>query len=370
VKLHATYVNLKNDYLGFWLTHNAKMEAFGINTSQMTASVFRIDNSELKNTFSNYNLQDSFGDVFAVSNGGKLTLGNSTFKNGSLFQAAVSAYGGDVTMDTVSITDHLGIGVLVAQDPDHGQKSSLNMSFSDLTNLGGDGILAFDESNVMLNTVDVSHVNGLGVGLFDSTGDLKRVELDHGVDSGLALFASGLFSHGATVTGNDLKLHDFPNAGIFSADSTVHVSDSEVMNNGYGAQVFSGMYEATQEPFELTGSRVADNKLGIDYQLIGDHEDAASYDVKATDDWWGGPSGPLSATQNCTGEGNMISDGVVFSPWVTSSNFEGRTPADPTSCDGVVIDPIVHGSSDGTTLEHKLELKAKKLEELENIRNP
>ncbi len=41
--------------------------------------------------------------------------------------------------------------------------------------------------------------------------------------------------------------------------------------------------------------------------------------VNAINLWWGSPAGPYHPTMNPTGEGNDVSDGVNFSPWLMSS---------------------------------------------------
>jgi hypothetical protein len=39
--------------------------------------------------------------------------------------------------------------------------------------------------------------------------------------------------------------------------------------------------------------------------------------ITATNNWWGSSTGPTHAS-NPTGTGNAVSDGLIFSPWLTS----------------------------------------------------
>ncbi|MFN8444982.1 MAG: Ig-like domain-containing protein [Caldilineaceae bacterium] len=46
------------------------------------------------------------------------------------------------------------------------------------------------------------------------------------------------------------------------------------------------------------------------------------YEVDVRDNWWGHASGPFHATLNPTGQGNGVSDGVIFDPWSTAPTSE------------------------------------------------
>jgi hypothetical protein len=71
--------------------------------------------------------------------------------------------------------------------------------------------------------------------------------------------------------------------------------------------------------------------------------------VDAEDQWWGDPSGPYHATDNPTGLGNAVSDGVDFIPWATSSCPPGTSRPAPSDFDGDgKTDPAKFDSSTNT----------------------
>ena len=50
--------------------------------------------------------------------------------------------------------------------------------------------------------------------------------------------------------------------------------------------------------------------------------------LDARNNWWGDPSGPFHPTLNPAGQGNRVSDNVLFDPWLTSP--DGAPPAPPS----------------------------------------
>ncbi|MFH0730526.1 MAG: right-handed parallel beta-helix repeat-containing protein [Pseudomonadota bacterium] len=74
----------------------------------------------------------------------------------------------------------------------------------------------------------------------------------------------------------------------------------------------TGVYILNQaEPIAMDGNRIeANTSWGIYSQ--------GSAEVDARDNWWGDASGPWHATLNPEGQGDTVSDGVLFDPWATS----------------------------------------------------
>ena len=121
---------------------------------------------------------------------------------------------------------------------------------------------------------------------------------------------------------------DWTGSGILVIDtsSALDISDNEVHSCDVGMDIESGT------PTTITGNDVHDNSYGfvlwnaaatINYNTV--HENAlygvycalggSFSDVDATANWWGALTGPYHEELNPDGEGDNVSDHVLFEPW-------------------------------------------------------
>lgn len=96
---------------------------------------------------------------------------------------------------------------------------------------------------------------------------------------------------------------DANGAGLSMNAASIYVQDSTFMTNHVGVWV------GGNSNVVVTESRLANNR---DY---GVQNYSAPKLVNARYNWWGAASGPHHPTQNASGTGNAVSDGVLFTPW-------------------------------------------------------
>jgi uncharacterized repeat protein (TIGR01451 family) len=96
---------------------------------------------------------------------------------------------------------------------------------------------------------------------------------------------------------------DANGAGLSVNAATVFVRDSTLANN------WTGVWVAGAASVIVTESRIADNRD------FGVQNDSAPKFVDARYNWWGHATGPLHPTMNPGGQGNAVTDKVLFNPW-------------------------------------------------------
>jgi hypothetical protein len=339
--VHATNINLKYSNNGFTLSNTAALDGFGIIASNFANSVFLIqDGSEVNTTFSTFDLTGSTADSFLLFNNSKFSLGNSQVSNAPAGKTVLVSFGSDTTFEDVSVTKSQGSGAVLFNNPTLSHPSSLTLNYSSFEGVAGDGVIAFDHSVVNMNTGRIANVGGMGVGLFDSVASLDKSTVTQGGDSAISLFDTSHFALGSTLDAEGSEISQFTNIGITSFDGAAHIKNSVIVQNGTGIQASLGRHAVGDEPFEVTGSDVFGNGVGIE-AFINPMDDSV-YEVQATGNWWGDETGPFNNTQNCTGKGNSVSSGVAFSPWAASANYQTTATADPNSCQD-----MMSGQSEG-----------------------
>jgi len=103
----------------------------------------------------------------------------------------------------------------------------------------------------------------------------------------------------------------------------VKVVNSTIIGNGTVGQVFDAVRNTGAASVILGGEADAGNAIYAN-QEYGVHQVALNGIVFATHNWWGDPTGPTHAS-NPGGQGEEISDRVLYTPWLTT------TPELPTS---------------------------------------
>jgi len=85
---------------------------------------------------------------------------------------------------------------------------------------------------------------------------------------------------------------------------------SPTIENSFIHHSGTGIHLQTSSLPTLTNNSKTDNTA---YDI---HNESPQVDVDATNNWWGYASGPFHPTLNPNGEGNQVSDHVLFDPWL------------------------------------------------------
>jgi parallel beta-helix repeat protein len=107
--------------------------------------------------------------------------------------------------------------------------------------------------------------------------------------------------------------------GIYIENASPPLANNIIRNNSVG------LFTAQASLPTLTSNDIFDN---TDF---GIYNADPSVEVNALDTWWGHLSGPQHATKNPEGQGNDVSDYVLFQPWSSQPNNSGAVGVDDAS---------------------------------------
>jgi len=84
------------------------------------------------------------------------------------------------------------------------------------------------------------------------------------------------------------------------------------------------------------------NNISSTTEYGADASNNDGYTIDATHNWWAHASGPYHSSSNPTGEGDKVSDDVMYSPWIDYPPFDEYTSPEST-IDSVDPSFILHG---------------------------
>jgi len=148
-------------------------------------------------------------------------------------------------------------------------------------NCENDGITLYDYSSLNLNKGNISCLHG-GIVLFSEiTADIKEVKINNALEAGVMAFSN-------------------------FESSPITITKSEISGNNYGFIVFDSNITANQNSIHnnLTAGAITYDPL-------------SPFDFDFTSNYWGDSSGPTHIT-NPGGAGDVVSDNIIFSPFLTS----------------------------------------------------
>jgi hypothetical protein len=127
-------------------------------------------------------------------------------------------------------------------------------------------------------------------------------------DSGATL---ELTVEGNQLTGNGATDADGIGIGVEHADGSIiaAITDNTISGWEYGIHL-------NGTPVDAAGSYAINNEISGN-DLFGLYNGGTGT-LNATCNWWGHPSGPYHPTANPDGQGDDVSDSVVFTPWVAA----------------------------------------------------
>lgn len=196
-----------------------------------------------------------------------------------------------------------------------------------------------DSADVKINN---SIIKDNQYGLIVDSGSLDLASST--ISSSYGWWSAGITSWGAQemkIIGNSISGNN--QDGIYLDSASTTISENFIYGN-----IGSGIYKDNDLPATISGNDIFGNSdFGI-YNSLG-----ALATVEAKNNWWGDVSGPYHEILNAEGEGDEISDGVIFEPWLSES-IKIKKPAGFSS---VAFIPGIQASrlyKEGSVFENQL----------------
>ncbi|MEM3166211.1 MAG: right-handed parallel beta-helix repeat-containing protein, partial [Candidatus Methanomethylicia archaeon] len=299
-----------------------------------TVGILIIENAKIN--AQNLNLSFSNWAGIALYNNATLDASN-IFIHNTTWEAIVAFQHSKLNLENISIMD-TGRGITLRD------YSELTISESSIDNVMYEGLFIADNSKAHIEGIEISHVGISGISLYD----YSNITLNNSIiqKSGWANIAAFHQSH---ITIYNTHLNSSDAVGLTLLDrSNVIVNRSNIALNTWGIMAYGnttltihnstiansywegvGAFENTQ--IQITNSTLTLNRLGIStydnatltihYSTITGNRDLGilnrgAIPVNATYNWWGSPKGPYHPTQNPEGDGDKVSDNVIFDPWI------------------------------------------------------
>ena len=127
------------------------------------------------------------------------------------------------------------------------------------------------------------------------------------VCNGQQSVSAGIAICEAAPTIRHSTIHHSSRDGLWAANALLSLTQNTFAGNQVGIHVQNST--VTVEDGEIR-----------DNSSFGIRNDSPDRPVVARFNWWGYASGPRHSATNPQGEGNAVSDGVLFGPWLTFSN--------------------------------------------------
>ena len=101
-------------------------------------------------------------------------------------------------------------------------------------------------------------------------------------------------------------------SGNYSGGISLFNASTQIQNSTITTNQYAGIYLSNSQP-ELNCNNILNNS---NYGIINS---SPSLIIDADNIWWGSDKGPYHPNLNPAGEGNRVSDGVDFTPWLAAS---------------------------------------------------
>ncbi|MFA6551913.1 MAG: hypothetical protein WCT19_00235 [Candidatus Paceibacterota bacterium] len=212
--------------------------------------------------------------------------------------------------------------------------STIRVGFNDST-----GIMLDSNSSLTLASSTVTNgASGSGLIMYRSSADISSSTFSGAwAGDGIALYSA---SYGTTTIPSFLKIR---NSSIFNYDngngisvnnSVADIQSTELTKNSTGIKILGDVKNGTST-VSVHNSRIYDN---YESGLVSNNLTP----VSAENNWWGDASGPKNQSQNPSGLGNAVSDGVDFVPWL-AYDPSLPPPPEPVKKTPVLIVPGILG---------------------------
>lgn len=234
---------------------------------------------------------------------------------------------------------------------------------SQIQHNSGEGIYLYRSNSSVITNCKIQNNNGLysnaGIYLYDdcSNNQINNCIIQNN-PHGISMSKGG---NGNSIT--DCTIQNNEKHGIILQNNENQITNCVIKNNFY-----YGIYLNGNDNI-ITHCTVTDNKIGINIRISSVNNqihynniynnkygiNATDNDgiiVNATNNWWGHTSGPYHYANNTDGEGDSVTDYILFEPW--SKKLLGKKPIayiDEISPNPAIIGKKVefagHGTDDG-----------------------
>lgn len=211
------------------------------------------------------------------------------------------------------------------------EESQINFEKSEIEPMFSDFALLLDGSSLFATSTKISGMNSYGiqasrgsrVSLFDvqmdtifspesssaflmlvgSSAIVTNSTFSNSENNAIELYQSnGIYSD---LSLKDSIIENFGNAGISAVQANLSVDNSLIW---HGVMGIENIFSSTT----ISNSNISENsQYGITAYI-------PAFIVHAENNFWGDPSGPYHQTLNTGGAGNVVSDNVLFNPWLSA----------------------------------------------------
>ena len=236
------------------------------------------------------------------------------------YDTAEWAYGVSVSGGYVYVADgDNGLVIVDISDPtdpmEEGHYDTAGQAY-EVSVCGGYAYVADYDNGLVI--VDISDpTNPKEEGHYDTAGQAYDVSVNGGYayvadyENGLVIvdtvFPTSTLTITASCTLSHLAITNSSIAGVLIDADHVRINSCDIHDNIIGIKIVNGSGMANVQYCNI-----------FDNTLLGiDTSENSGFSVVATNNWWGHPSGPYHPSLNPEGNGNPVSDYVIFNPWLT-----------------------------------------------------
>lgn len=267
----SSFSGMNASFIELYEGSNVSIEDANISSEEDDPiSLFNVSSLELKDS----TIEGNSSYLIGLYLGSEASIDGVEITGNSVYSTIffVSEYSSLNIIDSSILKSKNGLEVA-----EHSILNAENLS----VNCENDGVTLYDYSSLNLNKGNISCLHG-GIVLFSEiTADIKEVKINNALDSGVMAF-SNFEPSPITITKSEISGNNY---GFIVFDSNISVHQNSIHNNLTAGAI-------TYDPF-------------------------APVNLDFTSNYWGDSSGPTHAS-NPDGIGDIVSDNIIFNPFLIS----------------------------------------------------
>jgi pimeloyl-ACP methyl ester carboxylesterase len=189
--------------------------------------------------------------------------------------------------------------------------------------------IANSGGTVIIDHTEFSHNAYDGLGQYAGSTTLRNSDIhDHDV---------GINMEGGTLTVENTRIHHNSESSVSHYGGALTITGSEIHNNPVG------VVAASDGAITINSSSIHGNNIGIEnrseYPLYDGTDDPPIHPaitIDARNNWWGSATGPAHIS-NPGGIGDLVSDAVLFSPFLTTDPLAPVEQSCTINCNSNVL---------------------------------
>ena len=275
-----------------------------VRTSNVTISGFRIVNS-------GSGARDAAIRVYRVSDCKISNISIDNCDNGLYIYDSNS-----ITIVDISISSNSEHGIYSRQSND------IRLCNLTLFSNNDDGINIYNGRNIIIEQTTSYSNGGDGIFISDSINISLKTVFCFENQNGINFWKSSNSAiQSSTMNNNENGIHlwEASSIGILSCEIFDNNDGISIEYHSANTTTTNSSFESNKIGISVTGSSrnsICNDSVFIDNDdygiFVGNNDD---YQINARNNYWGYPSGPYHETDNPDGEGDTVSDDVVFNPW-------------------------------------------------------